>query len=127
MSTQIKFELEFPIQASPQMLFQYFATPSGLSEWFADNVNSRGVIYTFIWDGSEEKAKVLQERTNEKIKFTWLEEDNEKIYFEFKIQVDELTNDVSLIITDFAEEEEVEESKMFWENQIEELKHTIGA
>jgi len=127
MSTQIKFELEFPIQASPQMLFQYFATPSGLSEWFADNVNSRGIIYTFIWDGSEEKAKVLQERTNEKIKFTWLEEDNEKIYFEFKIQVDELTNDVSLIITDFAAEEEVEESKMFWENQIEELKHTIGA
>lgn len=127
MSTQIKFELEFPIQASPQMLFQYFATPSGLSEWFADNVNSRGIIYTFIWDGAEEKAKVLQERTNEKIKFTWLEEENEKIYFEFRIQVDELTNDVSLIITDFAEEDEVEESKMFWENQIEELKHTIGA
>jgi uncharacterized protein YndB with AHSA1/START domain len=127
MSTQIKFELEFPIQASPQMLFQYFATPSGLSEWFADNVNSRGIIYTFIWDGSEEKAKVLQERTNEKIKFTWLEEEDEKIYFEFKIQVDELTNDVSLIITDFAEEEELDESKMFWENQIEELKHTIGA
>jgi uncharacterized protein YndB with AHSA1/START domain len=127
MSTQIKFEIEFPIQASPQMLFQYFATPSGLSEWFADNVNLRGDIYTFIWDGAEEKAKVLQEKTNEKIKFTWLEEDNEKIYFEFKIQVDELTKDVSLIITDFAEEDETEESKMFWENQIEELKHTIGA
>ncbi len=127
MLTQTKFELEFPIQASPQMLFQYFATPSGLSEWFADNVNLRGDIYTFIWDGAEEKAKVLQERPNEKIKFTWLEEENEKIYFEFKIQVDELTKDVSLIITDFAEEDEVDESKMFWENQIEELKHTIGA
>jgi uncharacterized protein YndB with AHSA1/START domain len=127
MSTQIKFEIEFPIQASPQMLYQYFATPSGLSEWFADNVNSRGVLYTFIWDGVEEKAKVLQERPNEKIKFTWLEEEDEKIYFEFRIQVDELTKDVSLIITDFAEEDEVEESKMFWENQIEELKHTIGA
>lgn len=127
MSTQIKFELEFPIQASPQMLFQYFATPSGLSEWFADNVNSRGVLYTFIWDGVEEKAKVLQERPNEKIKFTWLEEEDEKIYFEFKIQVDEITKDVSLIVTDFAEEDEVDESKMFWENQIDELKHTIGA
>jgi len=127
MSTQIKFEIEFPIQASPQMLFQYFATPSGLSEWFADNVNSRGVIYSFIWDGAEEKAKVLQERPNEKIKFTWLEEEDDKIYFEFRIQVDEITKDVSLIITDFAEEDELEESKMFWENQIEELKHTIGA
>ncbi len=31
------------------------------------------------------------------------------------------------MITDFAEEDEVEESKMFWENQIDELKHRIGA
>ena len=127
MSTKIKFEIEFPIQASPQMLYQYFGTPSGLSEWFADNVNSRGELYTFIWDGSEEKAKVLQERPGEKIKFKWLEDGEDKIYFEFKIQVDEITKDVSLIVTDFAEEDEVEEAKMFWTNQIEELKHTIGA
>jgi len=128
MITKVKFEIEFPIHASPQMLYQYFGTPSGLSEWFADNVNLRGDIYTFVWDGSEEQARVLQERPNEKIKFRWLEdEDDNKSYFEFRIQVDELTKDVSLIITDFAEEDEVEESKMFWENQIEELKHTIGA
>lgn len=127
MSKKIKFEIEFPIHASPHMLYQYFGTPSGLSEWFADNVNSRGEIFTFIWDGSEEQAKVLQERPGEKIKFRWLEEEDDKSYFEFRIQVDEITKDVSLIITDFAEEDEVEESKMFWENQIDELKHTIGA
>jgi uncharacterized protein YndB with AHSA1/START domain len=127
MAKKIKFELEFPIHASPHMLYQYFGTPSGLSEWFADNVNSRGEIYTFIWDDSEELAKVLQERPEEKIKFKWLEDGDEKTYFEFRIEVDEITKDVSLIITDFAIEEELEESKMFWENQIEELKHTIGA
>lgn len=127
MSNKIKFELEFPIHASPSMLYQYFGTPSGLSEWFADNVNSRGEVYTFIWNGSEEKAKVLQERPDEKIKFRWLEADGTKEYFEFRIEVDEITKDVSLIITDFSEEDELEESKMFWENQIEELKHTIGA
>ncbi len=127
MSSKIKFELEFPIHASPSMLYQYFGTPSGLSEWFADNVNSRGEVYTFIWDGSEEQAKVLQERPDEKIKFRWLEDEDTKEYFEFKIEVDEITKDVSLIITDFSEEDELEESKMFWENQIEELKHTIGA
>ncbi len=48
-------------------------------------------------------------------------------YFEFRIQVDEITKDVSLMVTDFAEEDEVEEAKMLWENQIDELKHTIGA
>jgi len=128
MSTKIKFEIEFPIHASPHMLYQYFATPSGLSEWFADNVNSRGEIFTFIWDGSEESAKVLQERPEEKIKFKWMEdESSDKSYFEFRIEVDEITKDVSLIVTDFAEDDELEESKMFWENQIDELKHTIGA
>jgi len=127
MSTKIKFEIEFPIHASPHMLYQYFGTPSGLSEWFADNVNSRGEIYTFIWDGSEEQAKVLQERPDEKIKFKWLEDGEDKTFFEFRIEVDEITKDVSLIVTDFAEEDELEDSKMFWENQIEDLKHTIGA
>jgi uncharacterized protein YndB with AHSA1/START domain len=98
-----------------------------LSEWFADNVNSRGETFTFIWDGSEEKAKVLQERPGEKIKFKWLDGEDDKTFFEFRIEVDEITKDVSLIVTDFAEEDEIEESKMFWENQIDELKHTIGA
>lgn len=127
MITKLKFEMEFPIQASPHMLYQYFGSPSGLSEWFADNVNSRGEIYTFIWNGSEEKAKVLQERPDEKIKFKWLNDGEDKTFFEFKIEVDEITKDVSLIITDFAEEDDIEEAKMFWDNQIDELKRTIGA
>ncbi len=48
-------------------------------------------------------------------------------YFELRIQVDEITKDVSLMVTDFAEEDEVEEGKMFWENQISELKQVIGS
>ncbi|MFA5298075.1 MAG: START-like domain-containing protein [Lutibacter sp.] len=127
MITKVKFEMEFPIQASPRMLYQYFGSPSGLSEWFADNVNSRGEIYTFMWNGSKEQAKVLQERPDEKIKFKWLNDGEDKTFFEFKIEVDEITKDVSLIITDFADEDEVEDAKMFWESQIEELKRTIGA
>ncbi|MDF1518514.1 MAG: START-like domain-containing protein [Lutibacter sp.] len=127
MTAKLKFEMEFPIHASPHMLYQYFGSPSGLSEWFADNVNSRGEIYTFIWNGSEEQAKVLQERPDEKIKFRWLNDGEDKTFFEFRIEVDEITKDVSLIVTDFADEDEVEDVRMFWENQIDELKRTIGA
>ena len=127
MSVKIKFEIEFPIHASPHMLYQYFGTPSGLSEWFADNVNSRGEVFTFIWDGAEESAKVLQERPGEKIKFKWDEDEDPKSFFEFRLEIDDITKDVSLIVTDFAEEDEIDEAKMFWENQIDELKHTIGA
>lgn len=129
MNDKIKFDLEFPIQASPQLLYQYISTASGLSEWFADNVNSRGERFTFIWDDSEETALLLQKKNNDKVKFQWQndEEDDGEYYFEFKIQVDEITKDVSLIVTDFAEEDELEESKMLWDNLVSDLKQVLGA
>ena len=107
MSSKIKFELEFPIHASPSMLYQYFGTPSGLSEWFADNVNSRGERFTFIWDGAEEVARLLKRKTDEFVRFAW-ESAEDGTYFEMRIIVDEITSDVSLFITDFAEEDELE-------------------
>ncbi len=128
MSDRIKFELEFPIKVSQKLLFQYISTPSGLSEWFADNVNSRGEIFIFIWDDSEESAKLIRKNNNEKIQFQWLDDEDTDYYFELRIQFDEITKDVSLIVTDFAEDEdEVEESKLLWTNQISDLKKVLGS
>ncbi|UGU15821.1 SRPBCC domain-containing protein [Sinomicrobium kalidii] len=126
MQDKIKYELEFQIHSSPQLLFQYLSTPSGLSEWFADNVNSRGEIYTFIWDGSEEEAKLVRKKSGESVKFKWLTSEDDA-FFEFKIVVDEITKDVSLLITDFTDEDEMDEAKMLWENQISDLKHVLGS
>ena len=106
MSSKVKFEMEFVVKASPSLLYQYMATPSGMSEWFADNVNSRGDHYTFIWDGTEEQAELLSNKKPERIKFRWAEEEDDEAYFELRIQVDEITKDVSLIITDFAEDDD---------------------
>ncbi|QDO95312.1 SRPBCC domain-containing protein [Formosa sediminum] len=127
MEDKIKFELEFPIHASPALLYQYISTPSGLSEWFADNVNSRGELYKFIWDGAEEQAKVISKKSGERIKFRWLHDEDEPYFFELRIQVDEITKDVSLIIVDFSDEDEINETKMLWENQISDLKHVLGS
>ena len=69
MTTKIAFSIEYDFQSSPQLLFQYLSTPSGLSEWFADNENSRGEDYTFIWDDTEEYAKLIQKKNNEKVRF----------------------------------------------------------
>ena len=70
-----------------------------------------------------------KKKNNDKVKFQWQndEEDDEDYYFEFKIQVDEITKDVSLIVTDFAEEDELEESKMLWDNLVSDLKQVLGA
>tara|TARA_B100000963_G_scaffold264322_1_gene232453 strand:- start:19271 stop:19657 length:387 start_codon:yes stop_codon:yes gene_type:complete len=126
MSEKIKYELEFPIQASPNMLYQYISSASNLSEWFADNVNSRGKVFSFFWDGVEEKAELISFKNNKYVRFKWLEYDDDS-FFEINIVVDELTKDVSLMIYDFADEDEVEEGKMLWESQISDLKQVIGS
>ena len=127
--SKTQFELEFVIQASPQLLYQYMHTPSGLSEWFADNVNARTEKYSFFWDDSEEDALLIRKKTNEFVRFRWLngEDDQDDFYFEIRIVVDEITKDVSIVVTDFADEDEVEEAKMLWESQIGDLKQVLGS
>lgn len=129
MDLKIRYEIEFPINSSPQLLYQYISTPSGLSEWFADNVNSRGEFFTFIWDDSEEKARLCSKKSGEKVRFKWVDSNNKDTdyFFELNILVDELTKDVSLMVIDFAEKDEVKEAAQLWENQISDLKHVIGS
>ncbi len=123
----IKYTLEFQIKSSVSVLFNAVSTPDGLSEWFADNVNWSGNIYTFIWNDSEEEAELLKKINNQLIRFRWLEED-EETFFEFKIEVDPVTNDVTLFVTDFAEnEDEKENSTNLWEAQVNALMKRIGS
>ncbi|MCF6308787.1 MAG: START-like domain-containing protein [Flavobacteriaceae bacterium] len=127
MDNKIKYEMEFPIQASPGLLYQYISTPSGMQEWYADNVNSRGKFFNFIWEGSEEVAKLISKKKGESIRLQWEDDEDTDYYFEMRIQLDAITKDVSIMVTDFAEEDEVEEGKMLWENMISELKHLLGS
>ena len=129
MSQKEKYQIEFVINTSTKVLYNMLATPSGLSEWFADDVNLRGDVYTFLWDGAEEKARKISSKSGESIKFQWLEDEEEgiKSYFELKIVVDDITKDVALLVTDFSEEDELDESKLLWENQVAELKHVLGS
>ena len=129
MDLKIRYELEFPINSSPALLYQYISTPSGLSEWFADNVNSRGEFYTFIWNDSEEYARLSSKKTGEKIKFRWIGEDKKDTdyFFELRILEDEITKDVSLLVVDYAFEDELGEARLLWENQISDLKNVIGS
>lgn len=129
MTEKKKFELVYLLKTSPKVLDNMLSTPSGLSEWFADDVNIKDDIYTFIWDGSEEDAKLLTKRTNTKIKWKWLEDEEEGIdsYFEFNYEVDPMTKAVVLTVVDHAEEDEMEEAQALWEQQIGELKRVLGA
>jgi uncharacterized protein YndB with AHSA1/START domain len=122
-----KFELEYMFNCSPKVLFSRLCTPEGLSEWFADNVTVEGDVFKFYWDKAESKARLSALKENKMVRFEWLErEDEESNYFEFRIIVEELTGGVALIITDFAETEEKEDTIYLWDTQINDLKRILG-
>ncbi len=122
-----KFELEFVVHSSAEMLYEFLSTPSGLSEWFCDDLNIRNGIYTFIWDDQLQQARLLKTVELHLVRFQWVDK-TDGSYFEFRIQRDDLTNDISLIITDFAENvSDRESSKLLWHSQIEKLMHVIGS
>ena len=125
--TKVKIQLEFPLHCQSEILFEYLATPEGLAEWFADEVHERGDDFYFNWDGYEEKATLTRYKTEELVRFRWEEDEGSKCYFEMKIVIDEITNDLSLNITDFCEPGEEKETQQYWENLIENLTIKLGA
>ena len=126
MSEKKKFTIEYEIKSSPRILYSFLSEPNGLTQWFADDVSVRDQVYTFIWDGEEQKAKLLAVKENKLVRFRWMDDDPQ-CYFEMEILQDELTNDVALAITDFATEDTIAERRLIWDNQIEYLVSTLGA
>jgi uncharacterized protein YndB with AHSA1/START domain len=124
---RLKYELEYTLKCSPKVLFSRLSTPEGLCEWFADDVNVDGDIFTFLWKKSEMKARLAAIKENKFVRFEWLNTDDEESnYFEFRINIEELSGSLALIITDFAEPEEKQDATSLWDTQIMDLKRILG-
>ena len=126
MSDKKKFNIEYEIKSSPRILYSFLSEPNGLTQWFADDVAVKDQIYTFTWDGEQQKAKLLLMKENKLVRFKWMDDDP-NCYFEMEIMQDELTNDVALGVTDFATEETIAERKLIWDNQVDYLISVLGA
>jgi len=122
-----KFTIEYQLRsASINILWNSISTPLGLAEWFADGVTVNETEYTFSWEGNEQIAFLMHSKTNSSVRFQWEEDLNTDFYFELKIAVLEVTGDLALIITDFAEPNEKEDSILLWDKQIEVLRRKTG-
>ena len=122
-----KVELEYTLNCSPKAVFSRLSTPEGLNEWFADKVKAEKDIFTFTWDKTESKARLSIIKENRLVRYEWLEMENmDTNYFEFQMSVHELTNDLALIVTDFADSEERKDTISLWDTQITELKRILG-
>ena len=124
-----KFHIEFVMGSATQAsLWRMISQVDGLSEWFADEVtmDEDESVYTFFWGKSDNQAEVLSIRPQQGIRFRWLDEDEEDAYFEFQLHKLELSREIALQITDFAEPDEKADAIALWESQIEEMKRQLG-
>ena len=127
-----KFMGEYSINASRKMLFPYLSTASGLSLWFADDVNINNINKTliFIVDGEERIARIDSVKKNRYIKFSFIEDGEvrkDHDYLEFKLEINELTQSVFIRIIEYTETDDLEESFQIWDNLLSQLKEIIGA
>lgn len=121
----IKLELEYTIKSSPKALFFFLNDPSGLSEWFCDKISVNEKIYTFYWDDEERSAELISSKANKNTLFRWIDLP-ENTYFELRLEVEDITKEVALIVTDFEPEDEHENSKLLWDTQVNKLMQLIG-
>lgn len=124
-----KFHIEFVMgNATQASLWRMISQIDGLSEWFADEVtmNDEENIYTFRWGKSDNQAEIISVKPQQSIRYRWLDEDDENIYFEFQLHKLELSSEIALQVTDFAESDEKGDAIALWETQIEEMKRQLG-
>lgn len=127
--TKEKFELEFLLKTTPRVLEKMITRPEGLAEWFCDDCTFKNDIATFSWNRSTEEAKLIHQKGSTSIKWQLISDLEEGLdtFCEISFDIDPLTNVAVLKITDFADDDEVEESIMLWEKQIHKLKTILGA
>ncbi len=121
-----KFTIEFEMKRIPvALLWTYISTASGLKEWFADAVEARGKEFVFTWNKFPQTAHQVSIRLGSHIRFRW-DDGPSRDYFELRIVVNELTDETTLVVTDFAEADDIEDSKELWATQIEGLRRALG-
>lgn len=126
MNKKTSFTLEYPIRCSAPILYEFLSSPSGLQEWFADKVDQRDNTFQFTWEGTTDKALMIESIENELVRYRWNSANGDE-YFEFKITTSPVTNETILQITDFAEQYELKDQQLLWDSQINDLKQRIGS
>ncbi|MCE5206356.1 MAG: hypothetical protein LLF80_09680 [Porphyromonadaceae bacterium] len=124
-----KFHIEFLMgNATQSSLWRMVSQIDGLSEWFADEVSmdETEAIYTFYWGKTNNQAIIVNQKPQSSIRYKWIDEEEENCYFEFLLRKLDLSGDMTLEITDFAESNEKGDAIALWESQIDEMKRRLG-
>ena len=126
-----KIDIEYPLATkSPAIIWEQISSAHGLERWFADHVNEEDGMFTFTWgepwtEQDIREAHVLESVVNDHIRLKWNEEDDDT-YFEMRIAKSDLTHQLNLLITDFADDDDVDGLKILWESMLDRLHRASG-
>ena len=129
--TKTRFVVEFPINASPKILFPYLATASGLSQWFCDDVRYvEGQRLNFIWDSDNHYAEISGQRLNRAVRFVFLDDRRQPVLdansLEFTLDSSQVTDEVYLRVVDYSAGHDAAEQHEMWEGLVAKLRDQVG-
>jgi uncharacterized protein YndB with AHSA1/START domain len=120
-----QINLEYIFRASPAIIYTFVTTPECLVRWYCDDVDITGEVYTFIWSNHGETAYMIDDIEEERVRYKW-KNAGENEYLEFRIFKADITNETILEITDFCDEDEVQETTDLWNTLMIDLKKESG-
>lgn len=122
-----KFVIEYDFKKiSPSLLWSFLSSAPNLEEWFADRVEQNDKMYTFYWNKTPQVAQLVGSRIGVFVRFHWVDDVNEKSFFELRITTSELTGATMLAVTDHADRAELDDQRELWDNEIERLQRRLG-
>jgi len=123
---RVSFEMEFLFRASPTILYKFLSTPNCLIRWFCDAVDITDDVYTYTWDGAEEVAHLIDDIENERLKFQWEEAESDEEFLEIRFKKSPVTGETIMELTDWCDDDEVDEQKQLWTTQMAQLRRETG-
>ncbi len=125
MTKRVKYTFEYNFIAKAELLYNYISTPYNLTTWFADDVQINGDTLTFTWNGSSESVKIDKLVMKKKVVYIWTDRDGEE-NLSFHIESDDVTGGTMLLVSDYDDDDQIEEANMWWDGAIQRLKRVIG-
>ena len=116
--SRVKIEMEFIFRASPGILYQFLTQPENLVRWFCDAADIKEDIYTFSWEGTNQGAYLIDDIEEERLRFKWADSEQPQEYYEFRMYKSDITQQTILEITDFCDDDEVQEQKFLAPDRI---------
>ena len=130
-----RIDIEYPLTTkSHNIVWEQISSAHGLERWMADRVDEHDGEFIFTWgepwtEQDVRKAQLIEYVKFDHIRLKWeddLEEGDEDSFWEMRIGKSELTNHLTLLITDFAEDDDADGLRILWESNLDRLHRASG-